>query len=343
MSATGFRAAMGTWQADGHRLRVEYSRMVMAEIRAAVVDGYHRLHHGGVGIGGVLFGARNGDTVRLLSWRPIPCRHARGPSFLLAPEDEAELARLLSTCGRDPALAGLAPVGWFHSHTRGQICLSESDVALYDRFFPEPWQIALVLRPERFGTTRVGVFFREAGGRIRTESSYREFEIESGLAPRPQGDNGRRSGSAAVPLEAPATRPVAAAPVAATPRHTRWLPAAMITLLLAGVGGAGLIRALSRTPDRPVALHVAESGGQLEVGWDRTARPLVEADRGRLLIWDGPAARELALDRSMLRLGRVVYARQSGEVRIRLLLEKRGAATAQETVQFLAPPAGDSR
>jgi hypothetical protein len=72
----------------------------------------------------------------------------------------------------EPALAGLTPVGWFHSHTRSEICLRDDDLALHNQFFPETWQIALVIQPGMDGSTRAGFFFREPADRS-TESSYK--------------------------------------------------------------------------------------------------------------------------------------------------------------------------
>jgi hypothetical protein len=70
------------------------------------------------------------------------------------------------------------PVGWYHSHTRSEIFLSETDQDIHQRFFPEPWQVALVLKPHTFEPTRGGFFFREADGSIRGAASYREFILD---------------------------------------------------------------------------------------------------------------------------------------------------------------------
>jgi hypothetical protein len=75
-------------------------------------------------------------------------------------------------------------VGWYHSHTRSEILFSDADREIHQRFFPEPWQAALVLRPHTFQPTRAGFFFREADGSIHGEASYGEFVLEP-LPPRP--------------------------------------------------------------------------------------------------------------------------------------------------------------
>ena len=65
-------------------------------------------------------------------------------------------------------------MGWYHSHTRSEIFLSDADLEIHRRFFPEPWQVALVMKPHTFQPTRIGFFFREADGSVQAERSYRE-------------------------------------------------------------------------------------------------------------------------------------------------------------------------
>ena len=77
-----------------------------------------------------------------------------------------------------PGNGDLKPVGWYHSHTRSEIFLSDADLEIHRRFFPEPWQVALVLKPHTFQPMRAGFFFRETGGAIAAARSRAEFEIE---------------------------------------------------------------------------------------------------------------------------------------------------------------------
>ncbi len=162
--------------ANRQNLTIEYSSAVLDEIRMRAAEGYQRMRHGGVEVGGVLFGTHGNGVVRILAVRPIECDYSNGPRFVLSPRDETALAELLAG-GDDPALAGLEPVGWYHSHTREEIRLSPSDVRLFDRFFPLAWQVALVVRPANLAPTRAGFFFREANGALRTESSCRELQL----------------------------------------------------------------------------------------------------------------------------------------------------------------------
>ena len=167
----------GCWKDERQPFRIEYAWSVLDEIRIAAVDGYQRLRHGGVEVGGVLFGTHSNGIVRILAVRPIGCEYAHGPRFTLSERDQAALVELLQAPRQDTELQGLEPVGWYHSHTRSEIFLSELDIEYCNRFFPLSWQVALVVRPASLAPVRAGFFFREADGAIHTESSYSEFQL----------------------------------------------------------------------------------------------------------------------------------------------------------------------
>src|SRR5580700_909524 len=161
-------AALPQWNAPECPFTVAYSAQALDDIRLAVVDAFFSLPRGGAEIGGVLFGSWDGKRLAITGYAALDCEHAFGPAFTLSPDDEARLANLLASPVRD----GLQPVGWYHSHTRSEIFLSDADQEIHRRFFPEPWQVALVLRPHTYHPTRAGFFFRGADGGIRAETSY---------------------------------------------------------------------------------------------------------------------------------------------------------------------------
>ena len=126
-----------------------------------------------------------------------------------------------------------APVGWYHSHTRSEIFLSDADLAIHNRFFPEPWQVALVLKPHTFEPMRAGFFFREHEGSMRTQASYREFRLEA-MPLRTAGDAApsspaahrqeEDSGSRATLVGTPLPPPVEPDPTADPPKGKRRVP-----------------------------------------------------------------------------------------------------------------------
>ncbi len=95
MSVARAETQFGSWMIEGHSPRIEYLPSVLEEICAVAVEGLSRLRRGGVEVGGVLFGVRDGEAVRILAFRPTPCEHAVGPSFLLSEKDRRALENVL--------------------------------------------------------------------------------------------------------------------------------------------------------------------------------------------------------------------------------------------------------
>src|ERR1039457_5878772 len=170
-------SVLGTWSAPECPYIIEYSPRVLDDIRLAVVDAFYSLPRGGAEIGGILLGRYADGRISILDYRALDCEHAMGPSFTLSQNDQTQLADLLAAAQQDPD--GMRPVGWYHSHTRSDIFLSDADQDIHNRFFPEAWQVALVLKPSTFEPTRGGFFFREADGSIRGSASYQEFVVEA--------------------------------------------------------------------------------------------------------------------------------------------------------------------
>ena len=166
----------GTWTAPQCPFAIEYSRRKLEEIRLAVVDAFFSVPRGGLEIGGVLLGKFESGRLSIVDYRPIACEHALGPSFRLSTNDQSRLAEALAAARQNTS--NLQPVGWYHSHTRSEIFLSEADLEIHSRYFPETRQVALVLRPSTFEPTRGGFFFRSPDGTIHAQSSYEEFVIE---------------------------------------------------------------------------------------------------------------------------------------------------------------------
>ena len=220
MSETKF----GVWSVPQSTAAIHYSLVVIEEIRHEVSQGFQKMARGGIEVGGILYGRQADGGVNILAMRPISCEHSLGPSFQLSERDRAVLRADLEQAAGDPQLEGLAAVGFFLSHTRSEISLAASDMEMYTTYFPENWQIAMVIRPGRAGATRAGFFFREADGSVAVERSYLEFNFPdrlAGVLDRPRAERAppereRRTGSphsqALAAAAAPLVVPVVAEP-----------------------------------------------------------------------------------------------------------------------------------
>jgi hypothetical protein len=366
MSDTKF----ASWTVAESPITIEYSLIVIEEIRHAVAEGFQRLSRGGIEVGGILYGTRDGRTVRVLAMRPIACEHARGPAFLLSDKDRMSLNQQLTADAEDPHLEGLMSVGWFLSHTRSEITLSDSDLELYSIFFPAPWQVTLVVRPGRAGSMRAGFFVREADGTVKSESSYLEFNFPDRLAgvldraPSSRGERGDRErvqgerrlnvmpraeafqssvGAVAAARRevlpqrevAPPTfgQPVQYVPSSTPKKKWPWLVGWAVIVVLAAV--FGLRYWMLRPAQEPISLAVVERDGQLRIEWNHSSRPVTAAVHGTLVINDGSNTQTYALSPRELTAGNYTYERKTGDVEVRMSVEDAEGTKVQEASRFL--------
>jgi proteasome lid subunit RPN8/RPN11 len=67
-------------------------------------------------------------------------------------------------------------VGWYHTHPRMGIFLSHYDTFLHKNFFPEPWQVALVIEPY---SSQGGFFIRQADGSFDPTRYFGFYEMDA--------------------------------------------------------------------------------------------------------------------------------------------------------------------
>ena len=212
MAESGQSSAGHCWRLEGKPAVVECSAEALRAIVEDVEAGFRMFPHGGLAVGGVLFGEAEEDRIRIAAARSIHCDHAAGPSFTLSAEDHERLAEQLRQAAEDPDLRDLVPVGWYHSHTRSGVNLTPSDLELHERHFPKPWQIAVVLRPEEDRPTKLGIFVRDAHGRMPAQPAL-VVEAPRAAASKPAAERASaRPPSAPQPERPPAPPPGAPQP-----------------------------------------------------------------------------------------------------------------------------------
>src|SRR3984893_6475881 len=81
-----------SWRVPQFARAIEYPFEVMEEIRAFACDELLQLSHGGDEVGGVLFGTRREDLIRILTWRPIACDYTAGEGLQLSYAERMNLA-----------------------------------------------------------------------------------------------------------------------------------------------------------------------------------------------------------------------------------------------------------
>src|ERR1017187_2714267 len=150
---------------------VECSRALLEEVRRLAVAGFVAVGRGGLGVGGVLYGRREGTRLIIHAFAECPCEHSSGPAFALSSNDRQALAQLI------PPPAGLQTLGWDRTHTRRGLDLDASDRELFDQFPQHAKTIGLVLKPARLGASSGAFYLRETTGEIRPRTA-REFTVE---------------------------------------------------------------------------------------------------------------------------------------------------------------------
>ncbi len=367
------------WAPPGKPVAVRVAREAMDGILLEALSGLGRLSRGrGIEVGGILLGTAERDGARYLvrveDFLPITCEHASGPSFVLSEKDREELRKALEQWKRAPDKRRYA-VGLWRSHRSEQLALRSDDLEILAAYFPHPSDVALLIRPRGTGPAQAAFFIWE-GGRIQSERSYGDFEVEGPIAPgagrrtRGTGDGRDRAtptaltaqmdGQAPVEQESAAS-PLRAAPADARPQEEfrfsmydarphrparRWI-LALVPLLALGVAGFLLTsHGLIRLPRRPapkdpltVSLGGQEQAGNLQISWDRSAPAITAARRARLTITDGDEIRTLELGPEQLRTGSVVYHRISDVVTVRLELVWDGRSLSETwTYRVPSPP-----
>ena len=365
-------STFGTWTVPESPVDIEYSMIVIDEIRQAVAEGFQRLSRGGIEVGGILYGTVVGRKLRIMAVREIACEHARGPTFHLSDNDRALLTAQLERERDDPRLSGMVAVGWYLSHTRSEITLQQNDLDVYNTFFPEAWQVTMVIRPGRASSMRAGFFVRESDGTVKTDHSYHDFAFPDKLAgildrpPRERGERVDRRGAsrlgegteaalrASLETDEVAQRedagfrqPVPPGPEFTYPGAPRKLPWVALVVVAVGVVLAvvGMRYFGPHLNVEPIGLSVSERAGELRIQWNPASRSVTNAARASIEITDGGNAagkQVIDLTPAQLASGNLTYARKSGDVQIRMTVSGSGGPVSggpvEEGSRFLGNP-----
>lgn len=328
------------WEfADG--AAVECTTAVLEDLRRLAVQGFVAFGHGGLEVGGVLYGVREGDRLSIQAAAELPCEHALGPGFTLSDTDRQALGQLLL------APAGLECVGWYRSHTRSGLDLDAGDRDLFEQFFADRTSVGLVLKPTHWGQSAAAFYARRTNGEVLT-SPQRDFTIDplkSG-----QGEKEEPVASEAPELAAKRPSPFPAAwadtmvwpdaaawgAAASPPRARAWRRAGAVVLAAAAILTIYYFGWLHHA--RKLALQVyATSPGQVRIEWNHNSLPVAKAEYGRLEIHDGSAERTFPLDRSQLQFSSIDYVQKSSRITVSLRIKPRRGAAVEESVEFVGP------
>jgi proteasome lid subunit RPN8/RPN11 len=126
---------------------------------------------GGALIGDLCLDEQTGEQFIVVK-HVLPARHTRqGSVYLTFTQDTiVDLHDQI-----DQRFEGEKIVGWFHTHPRMGVFLSHYDTFLHHNFFPEPWQVALVVEP--FSSV-AGFFIRQTDGTFDPTRYFGFYEMD---------------------------------------------------------------------------------------------------------------------------------------------------------------------
>lgn len=335
------------WVDESDARPVEFSRSVIRQILTYAEDGFRKLSRGGIEVGGVLFGRRTPAGLEIHAWREIECKHTRGPAFLLSNSDRQTLAKLLESAETDTALQVLEPIGWFVSHTRQGLGLTDEDRDLFQQFFDGPNHIAVVLRPQKGKPMEGALFARGDNGQLPAEPLLRTFDSrEFPAVALPAIDGGEPANMAMTrpPTPLHAGSEVKKQQKVASPSFWRRIPGWAYACV--GVLACGVL-VLAIPPMRRVAgpegaeglrLRLQDSQGQLRIEWDRESATMKNAERATLYITDGRPLAPIELDRDTAQKGFLTYGRLGEDISVRMVVNRKEEQPFQELARFVGAP-----
>ncbi len=103
----------------------------------------------------------------------LPAPHVRHGGAYLTFTQDTQVALYAQKEQRYP---GKDLVGWYHTHPRMSVFLSEYDIWLHQNFFPHPFQVALVIEPY---SLQGGFFIRQAGGELDLRRFFGFYELHN--------------------------------------------------------------------------------------------------------------------------------------------------------------------
>ena len=257
------------WCPPQSPLRIEFPPELLREVRSHGWREKRRVRQSS----GVLFGVQRGSEIRLLA---------------AGPDSENN--------------GGLTPLGTFVCRERGEVFLTEDDLADFEK---HAGILALVV-----AGGRAGFFVREADGSVQAVRSHEEFQLAD-AAPQPAS---REIVAAELPLPPPRS-------------YRAWKRSVACAGLLA-IPVAGFAYFQPLLPRSPIALSLREEAGQLVIGWN----PRAVSETSRLEIQDGGERTILMLEPNT---SSVAYRLQTSEAEIRLSTENRTGGARWEAARFV--------
>jgi Gram-negative bacterial TonB protein C-terminal len=354
-----------------HRGAMDGLAQDIAESIATPAIGAPNREIGGLLLGRIVAGPR--PAVWIERYHRIACEHRFGPQFIL---DTNEIKALEEAAAGILAAGELAVVGLYRSHARSGFQLEESDFELIRRYFSDPSDLILLIKPQdernisgQFlawdaaqGAHPVGeeIKFREGpaiepvlgAAAAKTESPVAAHEFQRRLVPD----------FLPSPVEpAPSLYGLGQSflPEETTKEHEtrepfkKWLPLVAALLLVGGIvwllvqqsghGPSNPAAPASAQPaqvERPLGLYVDPAGQNWRVLWNPNATALHDARNVQLFVRDKDDQNLIPLSERDRASGSYQYRPTGNDVTFRLeVVDKAGRVSAESFRMQVVPSA----
>lgn len=326
------------WSATDGSLNLEAPAALLEAIRQEASFAMNGPARGGVEVGGLLLGRRDGKWVSIHDWRPVRCDHSQGASFQLSTRDIAALSCQIEGVSMEGGLSGLSLVGWFVSRIRGEHGVRPADLSLRQRLFPEGAELFLTIRPNQFGDTEVSAYTLPAnGGAAVAHPGALQLEPRPGLRWEPPSLRGPRQATPARDQArgiAPWSKAAALAALVLASAGLGWNLWRKAPVPVTEAAPATASKLVMEEPVDLPSLHVRQVGGRIEISWNARAKTVRTASGATLTVVDQGRSFTRAMTPEELQLGRIDYNIETKGVEVSLLVESKDGEAVLERASF---------
>ena len=254
---------------------------LLEQLRSYVGSTYISRSGKGSDVGGVLFGNRNGESVQVLSWRPIQRGKDATSHFYLDSKEEQSLVKLLDSAKSDATLGSMEVLGWFRSRTKGEPRLDDHDIRFHEKFFPDAAQFALVIRPSHQRPAEASLYVRNDSNQFEPANPSAKLTLQPGPV------SVETSSSAAVSIPG-----ILLDEIPETPRKRfPWLKAIGVFAVAALLAVAAVValqwnnqRVESAATTPALGFEVTFDGTDLKAQWNPASQTILKAATAQLLL-----------------------------------------------------------